>query len=208
MGRDEVRIRRCLLPVARFTCHRCLCRLALVVILLCRLALPAYAQPPAAANGDAGLELGAEYSEYNRTRGRQTPQKGAPASFARKAALYLPNRILDFIDIFRVDAGVGPASGAVVRVTKWGQAGMRYFTPASVRIGLRGRDLPFFVEHSNEFGAGPAFVSSPDRRVTPAEVGLGADLVICGVYAGVSLDSAADFILGIFGVDFAEDDLR
>ena len=121
--------------------------------------------------------------------------------------MWIPNRVLDFIDIFRADVGVGPSFGAVVRVTKYGQVGYRQMAPASLRIGDFGRQLPVMVESSNEFGVGPAYVESADREICAGEVGLGGDLLVAGAYAGICLDEVADFIGGIFFIDFKEDDL-
>ena len=121
--------------------------------------------------------------------------------------MWIPNRVLDFIDIFRADIGVGPSFGAVVRVTKYGQVGYRQMAPASLRIGDFGRQLPVMVESSNEFGVGPAYVESADREICAGEVGLGGDLLVAGAYAGICLDEVADFIGGIFFIDFKEDDL-
>ena len=159
------------------------------------------------ADDTAPIELGQEYSEHSR---------GAPAvsagrkktSFFRVVLLYLPNRVLDLIDIPRIDAGVGFSTGAVVRATRWGQVGYRVVSPVSLRVGLRGRHLPVFLERSSEFGAGPAFLQSADREVTPVELGVGADLFLAGVYAGLSLDQLVDFIGGFVGLDPADDDLR
>lgn len=161
-----------------------------------------------------GFELGDEYKEHAKPRGsgsggggRRRYGGGSSGLTARSVLLYLPNRLLDFVDIFRFDVGVGPAWGVVGRVTKYGQIGYREFSPASFRLGLRGRRLPFFVERSSEFGVGPGFVRSHDRGVTPAEIGAGADLFIAGVYLGLSFDQLADFLLGWFGPDFPDDDL-
>lgn len=126
----------------------------------------------------------------------------------RTAALWIPNRVLDFIDIFRVDLGVGPAVGGVVRLTKYGQAGIRTIAPASLRVGAFGRDWPAMIEHSNEFGIGPAYVKSKDREVCDAEFGLGLDIFLVGGYAGVCLDEFADFVGGVFTADPKKDDLR
>ncbi|NLF25410.1 MAG: hypothetical protein GX589_07100, partial [Deltaproteobacteria bacterium] len=46
--------------------------------------------------------------------------------------LWIPNRIMDFLDIFRFDIGVGPSHGAVVRLSRYAQAGYREMSPASV----------------------------------------------------------------------------
>ena len=154
------------------------------------------------------IELGDEYTEHSKKPRRTS--RSAPAnksSGVKKALLYLPNRLLDLLDIFRFDVGVGPGFGAVVRVTKWGQAGYRDLEPASLRLGLRGRRLPVFVERSAEFGIGPTFLSSADREVSPVEVGAGADLLLVGVYAGVCIDEVLDFLGGIVGFDMKDDDI-
>ena len=121
--------------------------------------------------------------------------------------LYIPNRILDLIDVFRVDVGVGSSIGGVVRVTKYAQAGYRQMLPVSLRVGDFGRQFPALVETSNEIGISPAFKQSADREVCKAEIGLGADVLLVGAYGGVCLDEVADSIGGIFLIDFKGDDL-
>ncbi len=120
--------------------------------------------------------------------------------------LYIPNRVLDLIDIFRVDVGFGPSVGAVVRVTEYGQLGYRQMMPASVRVGDLGRRLPVMVEKSSEFGIGPVYADSPDRPVCPGEVGLGGDVLVAGAYAGVCIDEVADFLAGLVLIDLKGDD--
>jgi hypothetical protein len=63
------------------------------------------------------------------------------------------------------------------------------------------------VESSNELGIGPAFIDSSDRKVCPGEIGLGADLAVAGLYAGVCVDEVADFLAGLVFVDLKDDDL-
>lgn len=125
-----------------------------------------------------------------------------------KVLLYLPNRILDFIDIFRADVGAGFSNGAVVRVSKYVQAGYRDMDPNSFRIGLFGREAPYLNETSSEFGISPFFTESKDRNICSSEVGLGADVIIVGAYGGICLEEVADFIGGIFMLDFKKDDLE
>ena len=72
--------------------------------------------------------------------------------------LWPPNRVLDFIDIFKLDVGIGPTAGVVIRVTQWGQAGYRQPIPFSLRGGLFGRRMPFLIETSNEIGLGLCLV--------------------------------------------------
>lgn len=127
-------------------------------------------------------------------------------SFLNKALLWIPNRVIDLLDIFHVDIGVGPSFGAVVRATDSGQVGYRVMSPASLRAGLNGRNLPVFVERGMEFGMGPTFVNSFGRDVCPGELGAGVDLLLVGGYGGVCFDEALDFIVGIFGFDMMDDD--
>lgn len=127
-------------------------------------------------------------------------------SFLRKVLWYLPNRVIDLIDIFKFDVGLGASAGLVLRVTRYGQMGGRIVNPLSVRIGLRGRELPFFFERESEYGFCSSFTQSESRHITPFELGLGADLGI-GIYAGVSFDEIADFLLGFFLLDINHDDL-
>jgi hypothetical protein len=121
--------------------------------------------------------------------------------------LYIPNRVLDLIDVFRVDVGVGASVGGVVRVTKYVQGGYRQMLPVSLRVGDFGRQFPIMVESSNEIGISPAFKQSADRDVCEAELGLGLDLLLLGGYGGLCLDEVADFVGGIFLVDLKGDDL-
>ena len=124
------------------------------------------------------------------------------------ALLWVPNRVLDFIDIFRVDAGAGLGMGAVVRVTQWGQLGYRDQAPGMLRVGGFGRDWPVFVETNSELGVGVAFTETPQRNLCKGIVGAGADLFIIGGHIGVCPEEIVDFFLGIFTVDIMEDDLK
>lgn len=126
----------------------------------------------------------------------------------QKTLLWFPNRFMDLVDVFRVDAGVGPSFGAVARITKYGQVGYRSMNPGSLRVGLLGRDLPVMVESSNEFGIGPAFVKSKDRDVCGGELGAGVDFLLFGGYLGFCPEEALDFALGIFTIDIMDDDVK
>ena len=134
-------------------------------------------------------------------------QTGEGSPVWSQILLWVPNRVLDLIDIFRLDVGVGPSFGAVVRVTKYGQLGYRQMAPASLRIGDFGRQMPVLIESSNEFGVGPAYVDSADRKVCDGEIGLGADVLVAGAYGGVCVDEFADFVAGIFFIDLKDDDI-
>lgn len=134
-------------------------------------------------------------------------QAGEGSPWWSDVLMWIPNRVLDFIDIFRVDVGVGPSFGAVARVTKYGEVGYRMMAPASLRVGDFGREMPIMVESSNEFGVSPLYVDSKDRTVCPGEIGLGADVFLVGAYGGLCVDEFADFLAGLFFIDLKDDDL-
>jgi hypothetical protein len=134
-------------------------------------------------------------------------QQGEGSPIWAQILLWLPNRVLDLIDVFRLDVGVGPSFGAVVRVTKYGQLGYRQMAPASLRVGDFGRQMPVLIESSNEFGVSPAYVDSADRKICDGEIGLGADVLVAGAYGGVCVDEFADFLAGIFFIDLKNDDI-
>lgn len=119
--------------------------------------------------------------------------------------LYVPNRVVDLVDVFRADVGVGSSFGGVVRITDKGQAGYRSMGIGSARLGLFGRELPAKIETHDEKGVGPTFKQSEDRDVCRGEVGLGVD-VVAGAYAGICFDEVLDFFGGFFLLDPSNDD--
>jgi len=135
-------------------------------------------------------------------------EEESPRAWWEHALLWFPNRAMDFIDIFRVDVGVGPAYGGVLRLTEHGQMGYREMNPGSMRIGAFGRKAPYLIESSNEFGIGPGYVNSKDREVCKGEIGLGLDVVVVGAYAGICVEEVVDFVAGIFFLDLMGDDYR
>lgn len=134
-------------------------------------------------------------------------QSSGPAWWSQ-ALMWIPNRVLDFFDVFRVDAGVGPAVGAVVRLSRYGQAGYRDMAPFSLRIGDFGRKAPIMVETSSEFGIGPGYINSADRKVCKGEVGAGLDVLLVGGYVGFCSEELLDFLAGIFFIDIMDDDIK
>jgi hypothetical protein len=122
--------------------------------------------------------------------------------------LWVPNRVLDLVDVVRADVGAGMSLGGVVRLTKYGQVGYRSVSPVSVRVGAFGRKVPLLIENSSEFGAGPAYVASEDRTVCDGELGLGLDLFLVGAYGGICVEELVDFAAGLFFIDLSGDDYR
>lgn len=134
---------------------------------------------------------------------------GGGAGFLHGLIMYLPNRILDLTDIFRLRVKVGPGFGAGVRVTEGGSIYLGSY--AALYAGLPGgnRSLPVGVESYN--GIKLSFLDfTIDGPVGPEygfwEVGLGAHLLLVGVDAGVDPMQLVDFITGLVCVDIADDD--
>ena len=155
------------------------------------------------------FEFGQEYSDYNRTA-QGGPAKGGRgnSSFLRKAALYIPNRFADLFDVVKLDGGLGVGYGAVIRPTRYLQFGYRDFDPGMLRVGLMGRRWPALLEERRQSGFGSELSRGSKREVSDFEVGAGFDAGVIGVYGGLSLDSALDFLLGWVGIDFEDDDLQ
>jgi hypothetical protein len=134
-------------------------------------------------------------------------QETTKPTILTQVLLWLPNRVADLIDIFRVDVGVGPAFGGVIRITEYAQAGYRDMSPMSFRLGDFGRDeYPWLLETDSEMGVSPFFHESAQRKVCSSEIGVGADLLIVGAYGGICLQEVADFIAGVFFLDLNDDD--
>ena len=152
------------------------------------------------------------------TRERQTLDEQQPTphrehSWGVAALLYLPNRVLDLFDMFRVRARVGPGVAVGARLTKYVQAYVG--TYASVYAGIPGPRLepaphsPIGFETYNGialsvFDATADGGFGPDY--SPTEIGAGVQLAILGVDLGFDPVELADFLSGWFGADIREDD--
>ncbi len=118
---------------------------------------------------------------------------------------YVPNRVLDFVDIFRLNIGIGCGWGFNVRATELAQIG--YGCYETTRFGMKGRVMPVYEENINEGGvAFLGYVNGCLQR-DPTEVGADLHIGVIGAQAAVSLAEAADFITGFIFVDLQQDDL-
>ena len=154
------------------------------------------------------IDLGDEYSSYKKPApAAKRTKRSKSSTLPYQIAMYIPNRVLDILDILRVDVGVGPAIGGVVRFSKDGQLAYRKQLPGSLHLGLRGRNSPLFIEKRDEIGVSPSFSQSKDRPVAPAEFGAGIDVGLLSIYGGLDLGSIGDCLLGFVGVDLANDDI-
>lgn len=118
---------------------------------------------------------------------------------------YVPNRVLDFVDIFRLNIGIGCGWGFNVRATELAEIG--YGCYETTRFGMKGRVLPVYEENINEGGvAFLGYVNGCLQR-DPTEIGADLHVAVIGAQAAVSLAEAADFITGFILVDLQQDDL-
>jgi hypothetical protein len=128
-----------------------------------------------------------------------------PCSLCEVLLYYVPNRALDFIDIFRANIGLGCGFGVNVRATELAEIGMGQYQ--TTRFGMKGRILPVYEENIDECGfAILGYVNGCLQR-DPTEVGADLHLGIIGAQAAVSLAEAADFIAGFLLIDLQGDDL-
>jgi hypothetical protein len=118
---------------------------------------------------------------------------------------YVPNRVLDFIDIGRLSVGFGVGYGVNVRLTELAEVGLGCYE--STRFGMKGRVLPIYEENIDEAGvAFLGFVNGCLQR-DPTEIGADLHVGVIGAQAAVSLAEAADFIVGFLLIDLQGDDI-
>ena len=133
-------------------------------------------------------------------------------SWTRRIVFYLPNRVLDVLDIARARARLGPGLAGNVRATRPASAFAGFYS--SVYLGLpgprgRGRSLPrspVGIESRAGVQLGPADVTAAVPEYTWTEVGLGAQLLLAGADVGFDPWEVVDLVAGFFFLDPREDD--
>lgn len=142
-------------------------------------------------------------SEYRVERDSEDEDK--PRLFQR-VILYLPNRVVDFVDIWRFNVGVGLGLGINLRPTKGLQAGLAAYD--SVRIGVRGRRFPLWHEWSLEGGFDGMYEELGETERGFYEFGGTIHLGLIGLDAAIDIEEILDFGYGVFLSDPAADDFR
>lgn len=162
--------------------------------------------------GDSELDRS---SQSEKPAGQESSSSDAEGhSILVGTLLYIPNRVLDILDIFRLRVRVGPGLAAGVRATKVAEAYVGTYATAFVGLpGPRLRPtfkLPLGLESHN--GASVSLADAtvdggigPDYSST--EFGAGFQLAIIGVDFGFDPVEIVDFLTGIVTVDLREDDL-
>jgi hypothetical protein len=134
--------------------------------------------------------------------------------FLSKVAWYLPNRIIDLVDIFRLRVGVGPGLEVGTRITDVGS--LYAGRSRTVWVGLPGErqagELPRLAGASQKQGLTLLGVDATDVQPNPprydfSEVGAQLHVGVVGVEAGIVPMEAVDFVWGLFGKDVSGDDL-
>ncbi len=132
---------------------------------------------------------------------------------AHRLLFYLPNRVLDVLDVVRARVRVGPGLAVGVRATEWATVFVGGYTTAYVGLpGPRGRaELPGLLGPEIETGVRLLVIGSTTQgenspRYAPDEIGVGAQIGILGADAGVSPAELLDLVAGFFLIDFRKDD--
>jgi len=124
--------------------------------------------------------------------------------------MYVPNRVFDLMDIFRVRLRVGPGISAGVRATRPLSAYLGLHSTVFAGLpGPRGaREIPWPVGFDLRSGAqaSVADVSKGAPYYDPLEVGLEVQPLIVGVNVGIGVFEILDFAAGLLCIDLQHDD--
>jgi hypothetical protein len=134
-------------------------------------------------------------------------------SIPYRILVYVPNRVLDLLDIFRVRARVGPGFGVGVRATEAISAELTSY--ATLYAGLPGprQDRiirsPLGLELYSSAGLSFFSIKTKDYgpHFSPTEFGIDLQLAVAGASIGIDPVEILDFITGFVGVEIVEDDL-
>lgn len=161
-------------------------------------------------------EEAAEVTEVEATEAEKGADEVAEEkpSFGHRLLYYLPNRLLDVVDVFRLRARVGPGLAVNLRATDY----ISFYggTYRSVYAGLPGARTPekwrspVGLEDQKGlifFGIDATDTTPHGPRYTPAEFTLGGQLLIVGGDIGFEPVEFGDFFAGLVFLDPVGDDL-
>ena len=144
----------------------------------------------------------------------ETHSAAEPHGILHKVCMYIPNRVLDIFDVVRLRVRVGPGTAVDVRATNLAAVFLGSYD--TVYAGLPGPrngpapKLPVGLECRSGVQVSIADVTAEDDvgpDYGPAEIGLGAQVLIVGVDAGVEPLELLDLVTGLFFIDLRADDL-
>lgn len=136
-----------------------------------------------------------------------------PVRLGKRLLWYIPNRLIDLVDIFRLRLRVGPGLAANMRITDYGAFYMGEYH--SIYAGLPGPRNPHYVrwpvglegmkgivlggvDATDDVPYGPEY--------GPTEVDVGLHLLLVGADVGIDPLEIADFLSGFLLVDIEGDD--
>lgn len=127
---------------------------------------------------------------------------------------YVPNRILDVLDLVRLRARIGPGFALGIRATEAGDVFVGSYL--SVYAGLPGPRcrriprLPIGIESNSGVEVSVADATTGlgfSPNYSPTEFGFGFQTLLIGVDLGIDPFELLDLIAGVFFIDLREDDL-
>ncbi|MDF3129085.1 hypothetical protein P0Y35_07750 [Kiritimatiellaeota bacterium B1221] len=141
------------------------------------------------------------------------PVADSEPGWISKMLWYVPNRVMDLMDVFRLRVKVGPGLGVGARFTDaFSFYGGEQYT---AYVGLPGPRqqavFPGIAGYEQKKGLVILGLDASDDMPNPphyefSEIGASAHLLFVGVDAGVSLVEFKDFVDGWFGLDASGDD--
>lgn len=132
------------------------------------------------------------------------------AGSIKSIVFYIPNRVIDLLDIVRLRLRVGPGLSAGLHATK--VASVFLGTHSAVWVGLhgpRGKTVvpwPVGVEDRTGLQVGPVDVSGTACYYDPIEIGLELQPLLIGLNFGFGLFEVVDFVTGLLFIDLQDDD--
>lgn len=158
------------------------------------------------------LELGQEYKSHSKKSSSENNKDSH--SVVSKILLYIPNRVFDLLDIFRLRVRVGPGLDAGIRVTE--PLSLYVGGHTAIYAGLPGprqkRTIPLPVGLESSSGARASVLDASisadtESRHSFTEIGVETQLLLVGVDIAVDPVEVLDFITGFFFIEIREDDL-
>jgi hypothetical protein len=137
-----------------------------------------------------------------------------PKSLGHKLLFYIPNRVFDVLDVFRLRLRVGPGFSLSARATKPVSATLGAYT--SIYAGLPGPRLkptiksPIWFENYAGLQVSVADASTSDSNTSPGysntEIGAGFQFLLAGIDIGADPVEIIDFITGLLFIQIRDDD--
>jgi hypothetical protein len=198
------------------------------------LAAVAIALYPDDPRSQALLQTGYDAKVYNRALGynvgRRVPRTSP--TVLRRILFYLPDRVLDLVDVFSLRISAGPQLGVRTHVTHALQAdlyagttlgaaiGQKHFvgidgeTAVEVGLGPVGPEAfaGFKMGTNLDGGVGLSVLQLPTNQIYQNyrdywEIGGGFGFLVIGADAAVHPVEVVDFLAGLIGLDLLRDDL-